>query len=474
MGKRVKFVVGVLLLFVVMGVLALTLFRPVTANVYHRVCSLYTEITTERAVDALYAYEPGSFAGYDVALETLSKPIPLSADEQTLYEQTVSVLLQQDLWTQRDMYDAANYLMVAMHYAFSSQNVDKISAYHRFFTRFCEDVSGEDQYGFRTERPGVSHLQFCYFASEYMRLCAISRQTTPDLPRLYEFVYQYIEAVFESGKDGWTNLGSYRARVEQILLHTEFPRSFDSALTDIELYLLATLCDLRVIAKLQGFEDSDMLRDAAVLAYKIYADADILTETEKGGYLFQVGVWKDYPDYAYSGNPEIVPGIQPKIREDIVEDSSHFSRQALWLTSFQQAQEYQEQYDLFQTRRKQLANQFVNYVIHYVDGMPLATTFMDGTCGVYRYSYDTEGIGLQGYSLSGTLMLGWWAFLEDSRIERIYCDILSQFPMCAGMENPYFDYATVREQNPFFDMDTAFDNGMMECMVMLASKLGTE
>lgn len=190
--------------------------------------------------------------------------------------------------------------------------------------------------------------------------------------------------------------------------------------------------------------------------------------------MFQVGVWKDYSDYAYSGNAEITPDIQPQIREDIVGDTSHFTRQALWLTSFQQVQEYQEQYDLFQTRRKQLANQFVNYVIHYVDGMPLATTFMDGTCGVYRYSYDTEGIGLQGYSLSGTLMLGWWAFLEDSRIERIYCDILSQFPMSAGMENPYFDYATVREQNPFFDMDTAFDNGMMECMVMLASKLGTE
>ena len=45
--------------------------------------------------------------------------------------------------------------------------------------------------------------------------------------------------------------------------------------------------------------------------------------------------------------------------------------------------------------------------------------------------------------------------------------------MSAGMDNPYFDYATTREQNPFFDMDTAFDNGMMECMVTLASKFGT-
>ena len=182
---------------------------------------------------------------------------------------------------------------------------------------------------------------------------------------------------------------------------------------------------------------------------------------------------KDYPGYEYAGNLEITPDIQPKPREDIVSDSSHSARFALWLTSFQQAQDYQEQYDLFQLRREQLANQLVNYVIVYENGIPLATTFMDGTCGVYRYSYNSEGVGHQGYSLSGTLLLGWWSFLDDPRITQVYRDILVQFPMSAGMDNPYFDYATTREQNPFFDMDTAFDNGMMECMVALASKFGT-
>ena len=96
---------------------------------------------------------------------------------------------------------------------------------------------------------------------------------------------------------------------------------------------------------------------------------------------------------------------------------------------------------------------------------------MDGTCGVYRYSYDSTGVGYQGYSLSGTLLLGWWSFLEDARITQVYEDILKQFPMKAEKDNPYFDYATTREQNPYFDMDTAFDNGMMECMVMLAGKM---
>lgn len=43
--------------------------------------------------------------------------------------------------------------------------------------------------------------------------------------------------------------------------------------------------------------------------------------------------------------------------------------------------------------------------------------------------------------------------------------------MKGDRSNLYFDYATVREQNPFFDDDTAFDNGMMECMVACASKI---
>lgn len=144
---------------------------------------------------------------------------------------------------------------------------------------------------------------------------------------------------------------------------------------------------------------------------------------------------------------------------------------ALWLSSFQQAQTYQEQFDLFQLRREQLANQLINYVIHYVDGKPLATTFMDGTCGVYRYSYNEEGVGHQGYSLSSGLLYGWWSFLGDARINEIYADLLDQFPMTADLDNPYFDYATTREQNPFFDMKTKLENGMSECTVMLAGKV---
>lgn len=470
MSKRNKIVLCVLFSLLCIGILALTPFRPVTTKVYHCVCRLYSEMTKKQAVNEVYTYKPTSSEKYDVAREQLPEPAPLSEDEQALYKSTVSVLLQEDLWTERDMYDAAHYLMVPMHYAFDSGDSEKIAQFHQFFVRFYQDITGSDIYDFSEQTPDVNLMQFYYFCCEYLRLCALTGElsTTPD--GLYNYLYRQVEYLYTGVPGNWNSEKNYMTRAEQILLHKEYPYSYYSALADPDLFPLASLCDLRVVAKLSGQEDTPLLKKAASLAYRIFTDTTLITETAQGGYLFQVGVWKDHSDYAYSGNTEITPNIQPLMREDIVSDSSHFMRQALWLTSFQQAQDYQEQYDLFQTRREQLANQLVNYVINYMDGIPLATTFMDGTCGVYRYSYNSGGIGHQGYSLSGTLLLGWWSFLDDARITQVYEDILTQFPMSAGMDNPYFDYATTREQNPFFDMDTAFDNGMMECIVMLSTK----
>lgn len=56
----------------------------------------------------------------------------LSAEEQRLYNDTVIALLEQELWTSRDAYDASHYLMVPMFYAFRSGESSLIEAYARF------------------------------------------------------------------------------------------------------------------------------------------------------------------------------------------------------------------------------------------------------------------------------------------------------------------------------------------------------
>lgn len=100
----------------------------------------------------------------------------------------------------------------------------------------------------------------------------------------------------------------------------------------------------------------------------------------------------------------------------------------------------------------------------------MATTFMDGTCGVYRYSYNEEGVGYDKYEMSSTLLIGWWALLCDTRITEMYRSLLDRFPLPEGEENPYFSDVTIREQNPMFDAKNCYSNGMIECMVTLASK----
>lgn len=55
---------------------------------------------------------------------------------------------------------------------------------------------------------------------------------------------------------------------------------------------------------------------------------------------------------------------------------------------------------VFHLPRQQMANQMVNCVLQKMDGHWLCITFMDGTNDVYRYSYNTEGVGLEGYDHS--------------------------------------------------------------------------
>lgn len=405
-------------------------------------------------------------------VQSPSYPDQLNKHQQELYQNTVLMLLQEDLWTERDMYDAGHYLMVPMHYAFYSKNDNAIAAFGDFFERFTTDITNDDQHAFK-QYSALHQLHFYYLGTQFITLCATNDYETliPDtLPNLAE---EFAQDYLLNQRSNWGIEQTVIERIEKVLNGTSYDFSYYSWLTDLEFFTLAVLCDLHYYESLRGAMPSDTMNIAAELAYKIFSAAHLNLDTAKGGWLFQPGVAHDHPDYAYAGNSKITSDIQPKLREDVPSDSSHFHRMPLWLSSYQSAQSSEEKIALFKMRQQQLANQLTEYVLQNVNGIWLTTTFMDGSNGVYRYSYNTDGIGLEGYDLSGTFLLGWWSFLEDTRITEVYCDILEYFPMQGNRSNPYFDHATVREQNPFFDMETAFDNGMFECIVTCASKLPT-
>lgn len=394
----------------------------------------------------------------------------LDAEERALYDSTIGVLLEEDLWTERDMYDACHYLMIPMYYAFYAGDEAYISHFAELFSRFVEDVNGPDAYSFR-EGGILNKLHFFYLCTQFMNLCQVNGydELIPvSLPRMaQDFAADYLL----NHKANWGVEPTVIQRMENSLAGKQYKQHWHRAFEDLDRFTLAILCDLKCFHVLRGEAYDGVLDTAADLAYRFLSSPAYNQETEDGGWLFQPGIWSDHPDYAYAGNETITEDIQPKSREDLTEDSSHSHRLPLYLRSWQSAQPNETCWELFTLRREQLANQLANHVLRKVDGAWLCTTFMDGTNGVYRYEYHEEGVGLAGYDLSGTFLLGWWSLLGDSRITRVYQDILEQYPMKGNRSNPYFDHATVREQNPYFDMDTAFDNGMFQCMTTCAATL---
>ena len=411
-------------------------------------------------MESLQRVEPQPDSLYSASVDMLS------IEEEQLYDRIVMTLLEEDLWTPRDMYDACECLMIPMHYAFRAGKEEAIDAFASFFHRFITDIGGEDRYEF-SDQGILNRLQFYYLCTQFMVLCKANGCEEKIPAGLAKSAEDFASAYLLEHVANWNTEPTVIEHLRQVLAGKEYKYSYYSVVEDLDGYTLAILCDLRVL----GLGNEETTQTAAELAYKLYSSPSLNEETQEGGWLFQVGAWKDHPDYAYAGNEKITETIQPLQREDIPWDSSHFSRYPLWLLSYQSAQDSEEKCALFRLRREQLANQMMNCVLNHVDGWWLTTTFMDGTNGVYRYGYHEDGVGIQGYDLSGTFLYGWWAALGDERLTSVYQDILEKFPLEGGQSNPYFDHATVREQNPYFDMDTAFELGTFECMVMCAARL---
>lgn len=393
----------------------------------------------------------------------------LNEHEQALYHDTVLVLLQEDLWTSRDMYDACHYLMIPMHYAFRAGDTETIQLFADFFVRFADDVSGNDQYGFQ-EYSYLHRAQFYYLCTQFMCLCAANGREALIPERLPALAQDCASNYLLHNKANWGTEPTVIEHMRQVLAGKQYQHRYYSLIEDLDGFTLAILCDLNCLVRLLGNTPDEVTVTAAELSYELYASPLLNQETELGGWLMQAGAWSDHSSFAYAGNTSIHEGMEKSVRDDVPWDTSHFTRWPLYLNSYMSAQTKQDGWELFALRKEQLANQMIHYVLKNVDGHWLTTTFMDGTNGVYRYNEET-GLGLQGYGLSGTFLLGWWSMLEDSRMTAVYQDILKTFPMEGNPENPYFDVATTREQNPFFDMDTAFENGMFECIVTCASKL---
>lgn len=383
-----------------------------------------------------------------------------SVSEEEMYEKYVQTLLEEKLYNSRDAYDTCHYLMVPMYYAFQTQNQEYIEMFQKHMDRFAA-LTEKEKEAFR-EIGLLDRLHYMYFVTEYMCLCAENR--VPVSEQLYSFVYSEMEDVTENYTGAWKSTAEYKNMWELLdgLLTGEGygnGKSYECAVTDFELFSLAVLCDLKVIAE-ENSMDLEMERDifskAVNCADRIF-DSQV-TWQEDGTWFFQMGVWRDHPDYQFAGieNPDdIVEGQDYRVY-DCTWDAGHSMRFPLHLRSYQRASKKPERQKKYNDLLEGYGKTFVKNVLVTPDTSSnyyRMNNYMNGRNGLYRYGYNQDSVGIGPYQNSVYFLLGWYAFSGNDEISEAYCETAQKFPLDVSGKKLYTDPTTIREQNPIFTME---------------------
>lgn len=405
---------------------------------------------------------------------TLGCASDIDDKERELWHVTVAPYLEDDLWLDLYLYDAGHYLMVPLHAAFLLNEPSWQTQFSEHLKRFLEYENRELE---PTSNNRLARLHYFYLISRFVVLAEQSGQESSLTLSLVNLLYKRIEKIWHDpawmwGRDPFRN--GMAERIEWKLNTFDVPYSYYRAITDEELFAFAIAADLRAYQRLTGYKN-----DSSPLLSEILSFAQLVFESEvrvrDSGWLFQPSVWRDHPDYAFTGHDAKLPDMEPRPVEGIAWDSSHSHRFPLWLTSLMGAYDINAtQRGFYHNLRDELERQFISHVLvipsSEFDGYR-TTNFMDGRNGVYRWKHDTQGEdGYGPYELSGTMLLGWWSFLSTNRICTVYQDIASRFPLSDELIEVYVGPNSSRERHALVKEPEVLKNGLTELIVRLASK----
>jgi hypothetical protein len=420
-----------------------------------------------------YSGEPGLVHRADKAeKENGIVELLVSSSDQKLWTNSIRPYLQAPLWRPRDIYDAGHHLMIPLHAAFlwkvPEWKRDFELHFRRFLTAYPEGIeSGVKQ--------RLNRLHYFYLISRYLAL-SVDEDNNDFKIRLYNVVLIEVEKLWNTdpawqwGRQPF--IGGIRERVLWKLDTKDVSVSYHRAIIDEELFLFAIAADLLASSSLIGDVPSKTLLDITSVARRVFETE--IVETEHGGWLFQPGVWADGPGHAYAGQMQKSEGMKEMPLVDVAWDSSHSHRFPLWITSLENANALGGEDNIFyQKLKKGLATQLINKVlIHPSEKFPAwrVTNYMDGRNGVYRWR-EKDGFGYGPYELSGTFLIGWWAFLNNDDISSVYRDLASSFPLQRFVVEQYVGPNTPRERHPLVVLPGKYENGLIELITRLASKL---
>lgn len=398
-------------------------------------------------------------------------PKKISHSTDQLWDDTVAIHLKDKLWLDENIYDAGHYLMVPMHAAFM---LDKDKWQQQFSDHF--NLFMQNKHEVSDSR--LNQLHYYYLLSRFMVLASNADKDELIPKGMADYLYTRT-IIFFYNEPAWQwEHSDFSCMKERILWKLTTPdpkRSYYRAIIDEELFIFAIAADLSNYYHGKDNKKTQQLSDILHVAYRVYKQESKLQPD--GSWLFQPGVWAQHPDYAYAGNEHKTPDLKKKPVNDIAMDTSHSHRFPLWLTSLAEAYPHgSNERKYYNQLRSGLAEQFTSKVlVKPTDDFPVyrTTNFMDGRNGIYRWNYATQGInnGYGSYELSGTLALGWWAFLDNSKITSVYTEISRQFPLSDNVIKLYYGPGTSRVRHHLISGSTPYVNGYIELISRLASEI---
>lgn len=288
----------------------------------------------------------------------------------------------------------------------------------------------------------LSQLQFCYLLSSAMKQVAhrgecqhLSQVEARFLSRTFSFLLRSIAVPYwvDVEVGGWhRRFPNLKARISTFLNPSSYDvtlwKSYCRAITDTDLFVVAIAADLLHVAdafnNALGIEKIQPQEREVLLEIRDSALQIMEQGIQPGkGFLFQVGIWADYPDFLYAGCRGNELPVRPCPKKDVAEDSSHFHRWPWWLESFRDSWPSDHaNHRYYEGLLRRLAEQFVSKVVaSRGNGLILLSNYMDGTNGWYRVGYRGRSWGNGPYTLSLTALYGSWYILGkyDSRIKGI-------------------------------------------------------
>jgi hypothetical protein len=348
-----------------------------------------------------------------------------------LWSAAIDPMLRSNLRSSEQAYTEGQELLVPLHAAFVLRDDAWERGFSLNFSRLVADPS---------VLPDVvlSRLEYLYLASEFLALSKQSGREDLVPTGLGDLLFCEVRKDWEVAPAWhWGRKpfpGGIRERILWKLNTREPDKRYYRAIVDDDLFLLAIAADLKVFAGTSEHTQAwdATLDDILAIAYRVFSQEGAFQP--RGGWLFQPGVWADHPEYRYAGNAAAERGIRPAPVPGIAADTSHSMRFAAWLTSLMLAcPPASDGYRFYASLREGLEKQFFEKVlISPTAARPcyLLNNFMDGSNGVYRWSYEALGNG-EGYGpnqLSGSVLLGWWSVLDTERVRDFYANLASQFP----------------------------------------------